>query len=92
MTESAAASPRSPPCGRIRSIRPSARGIDPYYWLRDDERKIREVLAYLSAENAYTERSMAAVKPLEDALYDEIVGRLKQDDSSVPYRKSGYWY
>ncbi len=66
--------------------------IDPYYWLRDDERKDPDVLAYLNAENAYRERSMAAVKPLENALYDEIVGRLKQDDSTVPYRKSGYWY
>jgi oligopeptidase B len=66
--------------------------IDPYYWLRDDERKDPEVLAYLNAENAFRERSMAAVKPLENALYDEIVGRLKQDDSTVPYRKNGYWY
>jgi oligopeptidase B len=66
--------------------------IDPYYWLRDDERKNPDVLAYLKAENAFRERSMAAAKPLENALYDEIYGRLKQDDSTVPYRKSGYWY
>jgi oligopeptidase B len=66
--------------------------IDPYYWLRDDERKNPDVLAYLKAENTFRERSMAAAKPLEDALYDEIYGRLKQDDSTVPYRKSGYWY
>jgi oligopeptidase B len=65
---------------------------DPYYWLRDDERKNPDVLAYLQAENAFRERSMAAAKPLENALYDEIYGRLKQDDSTVPYRKSGYWY
>ncbi len=66
--------------------------MDPYYWLRDDERTDREVLAYLKEENAYRERSMAACKPLENALYDEIVARLKQDDSTVPYRKNGYWY
>ena len=66
--------------------------IDPYYWLRDDERKNPDVLAYLNAENAFRERSMAAAKPLEDGLYDEIYNRLKQDDSTVPYRKSGYWY
>jgi oligopeptidase B len=66
--------------------------IDPYYWLRDDERKNPDVLAYLKAENAFRERSMAAAKPLEDALYDEIYSRLKQDDSTVPYRKDGYWY
>jgi oligopeptidase B len=65
---------------------------DPYYWLRDDERADPEVLAYLQAENAFRERSMAAAKPLENALYEEIVARLKQDDSTVPYRKNGYWY
>jgi oligopeptidase B len=66
--------------------------IDPYYWLRDDERKDPAVLAYLEAENAYLESRMAAAKPLENALYEEIVARLKQDDSTVPYRKSGYWH
>jgi oligopeptidase B len=66
--------------------------IDPYYWLRDDERANPEVLAYLAAENAYRERCMSHSKPFEDALYEEIVARLKQDDSSVPYLKRGYWY
>jgi len=65
---------------------------DPYYWLRDDKRADPEVLAYLRAENAFRERSMAHAKPLEDALYAEIIARLKQDDSTVPYRKNGYWY
>jgi oligopeptidase B len=65
---------------------------DPYYWLRDDERTNPEVLAYLTAENAYREQCMAAAKPFENALYEEIVARLKQDDSSVPYRQHGYWY
>ena len=51
-----------------------------------------EVLAYLRAENAYKERQLAAVKPLEDKLYAEIIARLKQDDATVPYRKNGYWY
>jgi len=66
--------------------------IDPYYWLRDDERADPNVLAYLHEENAYRERSMAPLKPLEDALYEEIIARLKQDDSTVPYRRYGYWY
>jgi oligopeptidase B len=66
--------------------------MDPYYWLRDDERANPEVLDYLAAENAYRERCMAAARPFENALYEEIVARLKQDDASVPYRKSGYWY
>jgi oligopeptidase B len=66
--------------------------VDPYYWLRDDERADPQVLAHLAAENAYRQRCMASVKPFEDALYEEIIARLKQDDASVPYRKSGYWY
>jgi oligopeptidase B len=66
--------------------------MDPYYWLRDDERANTDVLAYLKEENAFRERSMAASKALEDELYNEIYGRLKQDDSTVPYRKNGYWY
>jgi oligopeptidase B len=65
---------------------------DPYYWLRDDERQDLEVLEYLKAENEYRERCMAPLKPLEETLYAEIVARLKQDDSTVPYRKNGYWY
>jgi oligopeptidase B len=65
---------------------------DPYYWLRDDERTNPEVLAYLKEENAYRERCMAHTKPLENALYEEIYARLRQDDATVPYRKSGYWY
>jgi oligopeptidase B len=65
---------------------------DPYYWLRDDERTNPEVLAYLTAENAYREQCMAAAQPFENALYEEIVARLKQDDASVPYRQHGYWY
>jgi len=65
---------------------------DPYYWLRDDARKAPEMLAYLHAENAYADAVMAPLRPLQDALYEEIVGRIKQDDSSVPYRERGYWY
>lgn len=65
---------------------------DPYYWLRDDERSNPEVLAYIAAENTFRERSMESAKPLENALYEEIIARLKQDDSTVPYRKNGYWY
>jgi len=75
---------------RVKS--PFGERTDPYYWLRDDERSNPDVLAYLREENAFRERSMAHAKPLEDALYDEIYGRLKQDDSTVPYRKNGYWY
>ncbi|HST45989.1 MAG TPA: S9 family peptidase [Luteimonas sp.] len=65
---------------------------DEYYWLRDDTRKDTAMLAYLQAENAHVDRVMAPLKPLQDALYEEIVARIKQDDSSVPARERGYWY
>ena len=62
---------------------------DPYYWLR--ERENPEVIAYLEAENAYTEAQTAHSKELREELFEEIKGRIKQDDSSVPARK-GDWY
>jgi oligopeptidase B len=65
---------------------------DEYYWLRDDLRANPEMLAYVQAENEYADRMLAHVKPLESKLYREIIGRLQQDDSSVPYFMNGYWY
>lgn len=66
--------------------------VDDYYWLRDDSRTDPEVLAVLNAENQYADAVLASSKPLADSLYAEITGRIKQDDSSVPYFKNGYWY
>jgi oligopeptidase B len=66
--------------------------VDPYYWLRDDTRKSPEVLGYLKAENAYADAILAPTKPLQEKLFQEIVGRIKQDDSSVPFRERGYYY
>jgi oligopeptidase B len=65
---------------------------DPYYWLRDDTRANPEVLAHLHAENDYSAAMLAPAQPLIDALYAEIVARIKQDDSSVPVRDRGYYY
>ena len=65
---------------------------DEYYWLRDDTRKNPEMLAYLAAENSYADAQLARLKPLAATLYSETVSHIKQDDSSVPYRKNGYWY
>ena len=65
---------------------------DPYYWLRDDARKREDVLAYLNAENAYTEAVLAPAKPLEEQLFSELRARVKEDDSSVPVFDRGYWY
>ena len=76
---------------QVKAPHGAARG-DEYYWLRDDKRKNPEMLAYLNAENAYVDSFMKPLKPVEDKLYEEIVGRIKQDDSSVPYRERGYWY
>ena len=66
--------------------------VDNYYWLRDDERKNPEVLAYLEAENAYTAARLAPSAPLRARLYQEMVARIPQQDASVPYVKNGYRY
>ncbi len=65
---------------------------DEYYWLRDDKRQDKAMLGYLEAENAYTDQVMTPLKPVENALYEEIVGRIQQDDASVPARERGWWY
>nr|MDP2469720.1 S9 family peptidase [Candidatus Palauibacterales bacterium] len=64
--------------------------VDDYFWLRD--REDPEVVAYLSAENEYLEADMAHAAGLREALYEEIVGRIKEDDESVPYRFRDYFY
>ena len=70
---------------------PNGDRVDPYYWLRDDTRSKPEVIAYLSAENDYTAAMLAHAQPAREALFKEMVGRIQQDDSSVPYRKNGWW-
>ncbi|MDA8820576.1 S9 family peptidase, partial [Schleiferiaceae bacterium] len=63
---------------------------DEYYWMRDRDNP--EVIDYLNAENTYREKIMKGTENLQDRLYDEIVGRIKKDDSSVPYLLDGYYY
>ncbi len=63
---------------------------DPYYWLR--QKGTPEVETYLEAENAYTEAMTAKLKPFTDALYAEMLGRIKQTDFSVPTRNGKYYY
>lgn len=65
---------------------------DPYYWLRDDKRQAPEVLAYLNAENQYYQQYADHYKTLNKTLADEIIGRVKQDDSTVPAIKGDYSY
>lgn len=71
---------------------PNGVRIDDYYWLRDDERKDPDVIRYLESENSYRLEKTSHLRGLEERLYDEILGRIKQDDSSVPQLENGYWY
>jgi len=64
--------------------------IDNYYWLR--ERENPEVIKYLEEENAYLDTMMAGTKEFQEKLFDEIVGRIKQTDMSVPYFLEGFYY
>ena len=73
-------------------VSPNGSREDEYYWLRDDKRENAEMLAYVKAENAYADAMLAHTKPLETKVYNEIIGRLQQDDSTVPYLMNGYWY
>jgi oligopeptidase B len=70
---------------------------DDYFWLRSDKDpktgKVRsEVEDYLNAENSYTEAYMKPTANFQKNLYDEMVGRIKQTDLSVPYHYGNYWY
>lgn len=64
--------------------------IDNYYWLKD--RDDPNVIKYLEAENNYLNRMMKHTQKLQDELYNEMIGRIKQQDESVPYLENGYWY
>ena len=64
--------------------------IDNYFWLR--EKKNPAVIAYLEAENAYTEAAMKPTAELQQKLYAELLGRIKQTDLSVPYKLGDYFY
>ena len=68
---------------------------DPYAWLRDPGYPVvkdPEVLAYLTAENTYFESQMAPHQPLVDTIFQEMKGRLKEDDASVPQKDGDYLY
>ncbi len=64
--------------------------LDSYYWLNDRENK--EVLEYLQSENDYYNEVMVHTKEFQESLFHEMKGRIKEDDSSVPYKSNGYWY
>jgi oligopeptidase B len=64
--------------------------VDNYYWLND--REDPEVIAYLTAENDYTEAMMKHTEGLQEKLFNEMKGRIKETDESVPYFYNGYYY
>ncbi|WP_194850355.1 S9 family peptidase [Nonlabens antarcticus] len=63
---------------------------DNYHWMK--ERDAPEVISYLNEENEYYEKMTANTADLKESLFEEIKGRLKEDDESVPYLYNGYWY
>jgi len=84
-----AAPPVARPAPKAATIHGDTR-VDPYGWLR--EKSNPDVKAYLEAENAYTAAVMKPTAALQEKLYSEMLGRIKQTDSSVPYRNGKYWY
>jgi oligopeptidase B len=90
----AASAPVAPSAAKKPYAVPSPNGArtDDYYWLRDDTRQSSEMLNYLHAENVYRDAMMAPTQVLQQKLYDELIGRIKPDDVSVPVYEHGYWY
>ena len=83
----------APPVARVVPKTDTLHGdvrVDNYFWLRD--RQNPEVVAYLEAENRYADTAMAATRQLQETLYQEFLGRLKQTDLSVPDRIGPYFY
>ena len=64
--------------------------IDNYYWLNN--REAPDVIDYLNAENAYTKHMMRHTEAFQKTLFEEMKSRIKEDDTSVPYKLNGYWY
>jgi len=64
--------------------------VDNYYWL--NQREDQDVLDYLHAENEYYEQETQHTKAFQAELFEEMKARIKQDDTSVPYKYNGYWY
>ena len=84
---------QSPPVARVVPKIDTLHGEireDDYFWLRDKQSP--DVRAYLEAENAYTTAEMKHTEALQEQLYRELLGRIKETDLSVPYRDHGFWY
>ena len=75
--------------------------VDNYYWMKltdaqknadQKDEQTQKVVSYLNAENDYLKEKLRHTEPLQEKLYNEIIGRIKQTDESVPYKDNGYWY
>lgn len=64
--------------------------IDNYYWM--NERDSKDVLEYIEKENNYTKNSLSHTEALQSQIFEEITGRIKADEESVPYKDNGYYY
>jgi oligopeptidase B len=82
--------PPTAPTAEHRETRHDSTVVDNYYWLR--EKSNPKVVEYLEAENAYTKAMTADLEPFQDALYKEMLARVKQTDLSVPVRRADYLY
>ncbi|MGH9312198.1 MAG: S9 family peptidase [Vicinamibacterales bacterium] len=85
--------PAKPPVAKVDSKTTTLHGdtlVDNYHWLRDKGNP--DVMKHLEAENAYTAARMKHTETLQETLYKELLGRIKESDSAVPYLKDGYWY
>jgi oligopeptidase B len=90
-----AAAAQTPPVARVVPKADTTLGdvrVDNYAWLRDDQRRNPAVIAYLEEENRYTEAMMRHTEPLQERLFQEMRGRIKETDLSVPERVGGYLY
>lgn len=65
---------------------------DPYYWLRDDERKDPHVINYLNQENKYTEKNLKYLESSREELSKDILSHLKETEDDLPYQSCGYMY
>jgi oligopeptidase B len=91
--ETTASTPLSPPLARrepVETVVHDDRRVDHYAWLRQKENP--EVIAYLEAENAYTDAVLQPTEPFQEELYQEMLGRILQTDLSVPYSLRGFLY
>ena len=85
----------NPPKAKIIPITHQIHGyteVDDYAWLADKTKTDPDVLSYLKAEETYAEEMLRHSKPLQEALYKEMLSRIKETDENVPYKKGEHYY